>query len=73
MGALTSRQNADVEETDVASNHAYKYPPKSGMHIHSLLVIDYNRFFLLLSNKLFYLLNGVDSTKINLFYVPTIT
>lgn len=30
MGALTSRQNADVEETDVGSNHAYKYPPKSG-------------------------------------------
>lgn len=30
MGALTSRQNAGVEEVDVASNHAYKYPPKSG-------------------------------------------
>ncbi|KAL1132335.1 hypothetical protein AAG570_010291 [Ranatra chinensis] len=32
MGALTSRQNAGVEEVDVASNHAYKYPPKSGHH-----------------------------------------
>lgn len=30
MGALTSRQNADVEETDIGSNHAYRYPPKSG-------------------------------------------
>lgn len=30
MGALTSRQNADVEETDVGAGHAYKYPPKSG-------------------------------------------
>lgn len=30
MGALTSRQNAGVEEADVVSNHAYKYPPRSG-------------------------------------------
>lgn len=30
MGALTSRQNATVEETENASSHAYKYPPKSG-------------------------------------------
>lgn len=30
MGALTSRQNAGVEEVDIVSNHAYKYPPKSG-------------------------------------------
>lgn len=30
MGALMSRQNAAIEEADVGSNHAYKYPPKSG-------------------------------------------
>lgn len=31
MGSITSRQNAAVEETDnISSNHAYKYPPKSG-------------------------------------------
>lgn len=30
MGALTSRQHAGVEEADVVSNHAYKYPPRSG-------------------------------------------
>lgn len=31
MGAaLTSRQNADVEDTDISANHAYRYPPKSG-------------------------------------------
>lgn len=31
MGAFSSRQNAGVEEADVVSNHAYKYPPRSGM------------------------------------------
>jgi hypothetical protein len=31
MGSLTSRQNAGVEEVDVSSNHAYKYPPRSGI------------------------------------------
>lgn len=30
MGSIASRQNADVEEADIGSNHAYKYPPKSG-------------------------------------------
>lgn len=31
MGAfLSSRQSDAVEEADVGSNHAYKYPPKSG-------------------------------------------
>lgn len=30
MGALTSRQNPGVEEVDVISTHAYKYPPRSG-------------------------------------------
>jgi len=31
MGALTSRQHAGVEEVDIVSNHAYKYPPRSGI------------------------------------------
>lgn len=37
MGSLTSRQNAGVEEVDIVSNHAYKYPPRSGKYnIHVL-------------------------------------
>lgn len=32
MGAITSRQHAGVEEVDIVSNHAYKYPPRSGMN-----------------------------------------
>lgn len=31
MGSLTSRQNAGVEEVDITSNHAYKYPPRTGI------------------------------------------
>lgn len=30
MGALTSRQNAGVEEVDIPANSVYRYPPKSG-------------------------------------------
>lgn len=30
MGAFTSRNNAGVEEVDIASNNAYRYPPKMG-------------------------------------------
>lgn len=30
MGSLTSRQNAGVEEVDISTNHAYKYPPRTG-------------------------------------------
>ena len=30
MGALTSRQNAGVEEVDIPTNSVYRYPPKSG-------------------------------------------
>ncbi|XP_042689145.1 E3 ubiquitin ligase RNF157 [Centrocercus urophasianus] len=29
MGALTSRQNAGVEEVDIPANSVYRYPPKS--------------------------------------------
>lgn len=32
MGALTSRPNEAVEETDIGSNHLYRYPPKMGKH-----------------------------------------
>lgn len=31
MGALTSRQNAAVEEADTSNNHPYKYPPRTGI------------------------------------------
>ena len=41
MGALTSRQNNDVEEADIGTNHAYKYPPKTGKII-SLYLETYN-------------------------------
>lgn len=37
MGSLTSRQHAGVEEVDVVSNHAYKYPPRSGTSIMNFL------------------------------------
>lgn len=30
MGTTLSRQNADVEEADVAVNQPYKYPPRTG-------------------------------------------
>jgi len=30
MGAFTSRSNAGEEEVDLASNNAYRYPPKMG-------------------------------------------
>lgn len=38
MGALTSRQNIGVEEVDITVNHAYRYPPKSGMFNHYWLM-----------------------------------
>ncbi|KAK9512171.1 hypothetical protein O3M35_000650 [Rhynocoris fuscipes] len=44
MGALTSRQNAGVEEVDVVSNHAYKYPPKSGNYFGSHFIMGGERF-----------------------------
>lgn len=42
MGALTSRQHAGVEEVDVVSNHAYKYPPRSGKAENSLLFTTFS-------------------------------
>uniref|UniRef100_A0A0A9WSF3 RING-type E3 ubiquitin transferase n=2 Tax=Lygus hesperus TaxID=30085 RepID=A0A0A9WSF3_LYGHE len=44
MGALTSRQNAGVEEVDVVSTHAYKYPPKSGNYFGSHFIMGGERF-----------------------------
>lgn len=36
MGAITSRQHAGVEEVDIVSTHAYKYPPRSGLFLQIL-------------------------------------
>ncbi|XP_046680336.1 E3 ubiquitin ligase RNF157 isoform X2 [Homalodisca vitripennis] len=44
MGSLTSRQNAGVEEVDIVSNHAYKYPPKSGNYFGSHFIMGGERF-----------------------------
>ncbi|XP_059061789.1 E3 ubiquitin-protein ligase MGRN1 [Achroia grisella] len=44
MGALTSRQHAGVEEADVVSNHAYKYPPRSGNYFGSHFIMGGERF-----------------------------
>ncbi|KAK9878131.1 hypothetical protein WA026_021147 [Henosepilachna vigintioctopunctata] len=44
MGAITSRQHAGVEEVDVISNHAYKYPPRSGNYFGSHFIMGGERF-----------------------------
>ncbi|XP_063531458.1 E3 ubiquitin-protein ligase MGRN1 [Cydia strobilella] len=44
MGVLASRQNAGVEEADVVSNHAYKYPPRSGNYFGSHFIMGGERF-----------------------------
>ena len=44
MGNLTSRQNVGIEEVDVVSNHAYKYPPKSGNYFGSHFIMGGERF-----------------------------
>ncbi|XP_019877959.2 probable E3 ubiquitin-protein ligase MGRN1 [Aethina tumida] len=44
MGAFTSRQNAGVEEVDVASTHAYRYPPRSGNYFGSHFIMGGERF-----------------------------
>lgn len=44
MGSLTSRQNAAVEEADVGSDHAYKYPPRSGNYFGSHFIMGGERF-----------------------------
>ncbi|KAK0160884.1 hypothetical protein PV328_008246 [Microctonus aethiopoides] len=44
MGSLSSRQNAGVEEVDIVSNHAYKYPPRSGNYFGSHFIMGGERF-----------------------------
>jgi hypothetical protein len=44
MGSLASRQHAGVEEVDVVSNHAYKYPPRSGNYFGSHFIMGGERF-----------------------------
>ncbi|XP_017779851.1 PREDICTED: E3 ubiquitin-protein ligase MGRN1 isoform X2 [Nicrophorus vespilloides] len=44
MGAITSRQNAGVEEVDVVPTHAYRYPPRSGSYFGSHFIMGGERF-----------------------------
>ncbi|CAH0554419.1 unnamed protein product [Brassicogethes aeneus] len=44
MGAFTSRQNAGVEEVDIASTHAYRYPPRNGNYFGSHFIMGGERF-----------------------------
>uniref|UniRef100_A0A672LFK4 E3 ubiquitin-protein ligase n=1 Tax=Sinocyclocheilus grahami TaxID=75366 RepID=A0A672LFK4_SINGR len=44
MGALTSRQNAGVEEVDIASNSVYRYPPKSGSYFANHFIMGGEKF-----------------------------
>ncbi|CAH0718760.1 unnamed protein product, partial [Brenthis ino] len=44
MGILASRQHAGVEEADVVSNLAYKYPPRSGNYFGSHFIMGGERF-----------------------------
>lgn len=44
MGALASRQNAGVEEVDIPSNSAYRYPPKSGSYFASHFIMGGEKF-----------------------------
>lgn len=51
MGALTSRPNEAVEETDVGSNHLYRYPPKMGKYVQLVSIESFTIFF---KRKLFW-------------------
>ncbi|XP_051968139.1 E3 ubiquitin ligase RNF157-like isoform X1 [Xyrauchen texanus] len=44
MGALTSRQNAGVEEVDIQSNSVYRYPPKTGSYFASHFIMGGEKF-----------------------------
>uniref|UniRef100_A0A4W5JNZ1 E3 ubiquitin-protein ligase n=1 Tax=Hucho hucho TaxID=62062 RepID=A0A4W5JNZ1_9TELE len=44
MGALTSRQNAGVEEVDIPSISVYRYPPKSGSYFASHFIMGGEKF-----------------------------
>lgn len=44
MGAFTSRRNMGVEEVDISTNNAYRYPPKSGCYFGSHFIMGGDRF-----------------------------
>uniref|UniRef100_A0A8C6ZVP3 E3 ubiquitin-protein ligase n=1 Tax=Nothoprocta perdicaria TaxID=30464 RepID=A0A8C6ZVP3_NOTPE len=44
MGALSSRQNAAVEEVDVPANSLYRYPPKSGNYFANHFIMGGEKF-----------------------------
>uniref|UniRef100_A0A8B9F9C0 E3 ubiquitin-protein ligase n=1 Tax=Amazona collaria TaxID=241587 RepID=A0A8B9F9C0_9PSIT len=44
MGALTSRQNAGVEEVDVPANSVYRYPPRSGSYFANHFIMGGEKF-----------------------------
>lgn len=44
MGAITSRQNAGVEEVDMVNHHAYRYPPRSGNYFGTHFIMGGERF-----------------------------
>lgn len=44
MGAFTSRRNAGVEEVDISTANAYRYPPKSGCYFGSHFIMGGERF-----------------------------
>ncbi|XP_013395504.1 E3 ubiquitin-protein ligase MGRN1 isoform X2 [Lingula anatina] len=44
MGALNSRREARVEEVDMPTNNAYKYPPKVGNYFGSHFIMGGERF-----------------------------
>ncbi|XP_042658492.1 E3 ubiquitin ligase RNF157 isoform X4 [Tyto alba] len=44
MGALTSRQNAGVEEVDIPANSVYRYPPKSGSYFANHFIMGGEKF-----------------------------
>ncbi|XP_033923382.1 E3 ubiquitin ligase RNF157 isoform X1 [Melopsittacus undulatus] len=44
MGALSSRQNAGVEEVDVPANSVYRYPPRSGSYFANHFIMGGEKF-----------------------------
>lgn len=44
MGSVASRRNAGVEEVDMVSNNAYRYPPKSGNYFANHFIMGGERF-----------------------------
>ncbi|KAK2151839.1 hypothetical protein LSH36_349g03001 [Paralvinella palmiformis] len=44
MGAFASRRNMGVEEVDISTNNAYRFPPKSGCYFGSHFIMGGDRF-----------------------------